>query len=490
MEHSSKKGEKFLYEIWKNREFQKELETSDGDSISILDTGEENTDLSGPDFKNARIRIGNLIYVGDIEIDSDISDWKSHGHNIDKNYTKVILHLALNNKHNQHFVYNKNGRKIPSVCLNNFLDKSLFEDNDPLLDEEPEDINRLKCFEKNQLVDEKLKVDLIYELGLGRYQKKCSRIYNRLKELTFLNGLGVNEPVIKYDLTQKFSETNFSFQDFQNKEIWQQLFYEFLFEALGYTKNKGAMLKLAQFSNIAFLKNVCSPENNYLSIEACLFAVAGLLPEDKTDISSNDYLKNLRINWESFKTKYDGKYLSNTAWHFFKLRPQNFPTIRIAGGTVLIYKILFDNFLEKLFNKVEQIKTDEVIIKILRNYFVIRAAGFWKSHYVFEKESKNNLSYFIGISRADDIILNVVFPFISVYAEIFGKNETAKKILRIYSNYVQKDDNSIVKFVASSLEVNDLWQKSILSQGMIELFRSFCSKGKCLDCRIGQSIFN
>jgi hypothetical protein len=106
--------EKTVYEIWKERKFRKALTTSDLQAIEVVDTGIQNKDLAGPDFLNARIKFGNITYLGDVEIDSKYSDWKSHGHFIDKKYSKVILHITLASENHQPYVYTKDKRKVHS----------------------------------------------------------------------------------------------------------------------------------------------------------------------------------------------------------------------------------------------------------------------------------------------------------------------------------------------------------------------------------------
>jgi hypothetical protein len=103
-------NEHHLYDIWQKQNFNNSLQTLSGLDVTVLDVGELDCDSAGPDFKHARIRIGNLTYVGDIEIDTDYSDWKSHGHNIDKKYDKLILHVSLFNRNKQQYVYTKDGR--------------------------------------------------------------------------------------------------------------------------------------------------------------------------------------------------------------------------------------------------------------------------------------------------------------------------------------------------------------------------------------------
>lgn len=489
MNRVTKVTEKALYEVWKSEELKKLVNTIDGESVFIMDTGFHNTDTSGPDFKNARIRIGNLTYVGDVEIDVDVSDWRNHGHFQDAKYSSVILHVVLNNKHRHPFVYTIDKRKIPVLCITDFIDSSLsLEVFEQALHEAASGINHLRCSQKSQKIENKLKIDFLYDLGISRFRKRCDKIYARLKELAYVKELDLKEPVIGYDLTEQFHSREFSYRDFKTKDLWQQLFYEFLFEALGYSNNKAIMLRLAQSANINFLRSVVFEANALETIRAVLFYISGLIAPDKTypDQEISDYVESTIKTWDTIKDQYDGKTYSEVNWHFFKLRPQNFPTIRLAGGSVLLQKIMFGDLIGRVIKKFEEIKNKEVLLRSVKSLFIVPSDGFWKKHYVLDKPTDDEIKYFIGGSRIDDIIINIVLPFVSVYSEIYGNRELSKTVLQIFSSYVQPDNNNIVKTVASSLYIEDQWKRSVLSQGMIELFRNFCSRDKCSECEIGK----
>jgi hypothetical protein len=119
----------------------------------------------------------------------------------------------------------------------------------------------------------------------------------------------------------------------------------------------------------------------------------------------------------------------------------------------------------------------------------VKASGYWREHYVFDKSSKIKLNYIIGISRADEIFINVILPFLSVYFDMFGNEALSKKVLKVYNEYNQKVDNKIVRNVSDALKLDGVNKKTIYSQGMIEVFRNYCSKNKCLECEIGKKIF-
>ncbi|MGE5432028.1 MAG: DUF2851 family protein [Syntrophomonadaceae bacterium] len=489
MNRVAKVPEKALYEVWKSDELKKLVNTIDGESVSIMDTGFHNTDTSGPDFKNARIRIGNLTYVGDVEIDVDVSDWRNHGHFQDSKYCSVILHVVLNNRHRHPFVYSSDKRKIPVLCITDFLDSSISpEVFEQAALEASSGINHLRCSQKSQKIENKIKIDFLYNLGIARFRKRCDKIYARLKELAYVKELDLKEPVIGYDLTEQFEAREFSYKDFKTKDLWEQLFYEFLFEALGYSNNKAIMLRLAQSVNINFLRHVIYEANSLETIRACLFYISGLISPEKTytDQEISDYVNNTLKIWDTIKDRYDGKIYSEDNWHFFKLRPQNFPTIRLAGGAVLLNRIMFEDIIGRVIKKFEEIKNKEVLLRSVKSLFIVPSDGFWKKHYVLDKPTDDEIKYFIGGSRIDDIIINIVLPFVSIYAEIYGNRELSRTVLQIFSQYVQPDNNNIVKTVASSLYVEDSWKRSVLSQGMIELFRNYCSRDKCRECEIGK----
>ena len=220
MKQGTKIRESVLYEVWKNHNFKKSFKTLEGKEIVVLDCGTINDQFPGPDFKNARIRIDNLTYVGDIEIDSMYTDWKAHGHHIDSKYSKVILHASLVNKSNQDSVYTRDGRKIPSICISEYVDKKLIEELNKEVDEQSiHQYSSLKCHALIGSVPQELKVNYLLQLGIQRFEKKCKKIYQRLKELQFLNELGVNEPVVSYDLSDQFHKREFNYSDFSFTEV-------------------------------------------------------------------------------------------------------------------------------------------------------------------------------------------------------------------------------------------------------------------------------
>jgi hypothetical protein len=492
MNEQQKVFEKFLYEIWKTQNFVKEVATKDGQPIEVIDCGTENRDEGGPDFKNARIKIGNITYSGDVEIDSDYGDWKSHGHNINKKYNSVILHAVLNNNPNKGYVITSDGRKVQSISLVAFLKDDLVKNiQKAIVTERNSKINKMRCVEVNHVMTDDDKLNFIYDLGVQRFKKKRDKLCERLKEIIFVQEMNLKEPVIKYELNERFYNRTFSQKDFCQKIIWQQLVYESIFEALGYSKNKEIMKTIAMAVSIRFL-NSLNRHDFILTVESVLFNVSGLMPDMNSlpDEEISSYVKKLSEHWNEIKHKYEGRIFNSSQWHFFRIRPQNFPTIRIAGGARIVNKLVNTNLMDKMLEAVEQITDPAKLAQSLRSLLVVKGEGFWSRHYIFTQNNSEQINYFVGATRADEILVNLILPVLSLYFEIFDKKDLSQKVINLYLNFYQKSENNLVNEVADTLSLKDAWKRSVLYQGMIELFREYCARERCLECQIGKKVFN
>ncbi len=491
MRNNQNISEDLLYKIWEEKRLDKNLISAEGHSIEIIDPGVRNNSEAGPDYHHARIRIGNITFSGDIEIDMFHSDWKSHGHHLNQRYNKVILHAVLSNDSSYPFVITSSGRKVPTLEMQKFLTSTIKENL-------PDDLNKIKhedeikmpCRELNSQVSKSEKLEFIKDLGLLRFKKKCEKNIERLKELILLDKLQIKEPVVYHDFHKQISEFEYHKNDFKPLIFWNQLLYEQMFEALGFSKNKDIMSKLSKTAEIKFFENIGNVNSE--KIEAALLSIGGLMPEvnEIPDEETSEYIRKCVDSWSSEKSKYDSKYFNKTDWHFFKLRPQNFPTVRLAAGARILEKIICKNYFNQLLNIFKVDNQPQKIITQLRNELVIKADGYWQSHFNFNKPSKTNLNYFVGIGRADEIIINIILPIYSVYFEIHDEKKLSQKVLNLYMNYYQKEGNHLVDQVNEVLGFKNEKFKSIFYQGMIDLFRSYCVKQKCLQCEIGKKVFS
>ncbi len=485
-------GEKLLYEIWRENNFTKNIHTAKHQEIEILEAGESNKDLAGPDFLNAKITINNIKYKGDIEIDTWHSDWKSHGHYLHNKYNKVILHVVLSNERFKPFVYTQDGRKVNSVCLYNIIkDDYKSAIRDAIKSERNNRGFAMPCSEYNDSVVQKDKLNFLLELGIERFNHKEKRILKRLKEMIYLKQMNIREPIVRYDFSEEFLNKKFSTDEFNEPLIWQQLLYEMIFEALGYSKNKEMMGNLAKAVNLKFLYELEHTSNFKMVIESSLFSVSGIIEKNYSSLDEKtaEYLRTLTETWTSIKDKYDGAYFNNTKWHFFKLRPQNFPTVRIAGGSRILDRLMKDNLFEKILLTFSNGDRPKKSVTMLRDLLIVKADGFWSSHYVIGKDSNVDIKYFVGISRADEIIVNVVLPIIAVYFELFMNEDASRRVKDLYLNFRQKSSNQVANQVSGTLGLGDPNIRSVYTQGMIELFRNYCVKEKCLQCKIGKEVF-
>lgn len=490
MRNNSNISEKLLYKIWEEKRLSTALSTSEGHTIEIIDPGIRNNNEAGPDFHHARIRIDNITFTGDIEIDMFHSDWKAHGHHLNQRYNKVILHAVFSNDSSYPFVVTSSGRKVPTLEMQNFLTTTLKETlTDDLNKIKHEDEIKMPCRELNSQVTKEEKLNYIKSLGLLRFKKKCERNLERLKELILLDKLQMKEPVVYHDFHRQIDSYAFHKNDFNPLIFWNQLLFEQLFEALGFSKNKDIMAKLSKTIGIKFFESI---ENvNVEKIEAALINISGLMPDvnEIPDEKTSEYIRKCVDLWSAEKSKYDSKYFTKTDWHFFKLRPQNFPTVRLAAGARLLEKITCKNYFNRFLNIFKSDNQPKKIITHLRNELVIKADGYWANHFNFNKPAKTNLNYFIGIGRADEMIINIILPIYSVYFELNEENKLSQKVLNLYINYYQKEGNHLVDQVNEVLGFENEKFKSVFYQGMIDLFRNYCVKQKCMQCEIGKKVF-
>lgn len=489
--NNSKISEEVIYKIWEERRLNNSLTTAEGLSVEIIDPGDRNIDEAGPDYRHARIRIGNITFTGDIEIDTFHSDWKAHGHHLNQRYNRVILHAVLSNDSSYPFVVTSSGRKVPTLELEKYLSSSI-KDN---LTKDLKVINnddsiKMPCKELNLRIDHKEKLLFIKNLGLLRFRRKCEKNVERLKEMILLEELQLKEPKVYHDFHKQVITKEFSEKDFEPKIYWEQLLYEEIFEALGYSKNKDTMLKLSRAAEIKFFKSIEDISNT--KIESILLHISGLMPEipEIPDEETSHYMRKCLDDWSSVKLKYDSLMLNKNDWHFFKLRPQNFPTVRIAAGAAFVEKIIKKDYFNSLLKILQEYNETGKIVTGLRNELIIKGEGYWATHFNFNKPTKTKLNYFLGLGRADEIIINIILPIFSVYFEIHNKKELSQKVLELYLNFYQKESNHIVDQVSEVLDFNKEKFRSVYYQGMIELFRNYCIKQKCLECEIGKKVFN
>ena len=419
--------ESFLHFVWKYKLFnQNEIKTTDGEPLRILNPGLHNHD-AGPDFANAKIKIGNTIWAGNVEVHLRSSDWEKHNHSDDEAYQNVILHVVY--EHDKQ-IQRKNGEIIPAFRLR--FDNSIFEKYTYLQIAK----ESIACSTYLQHIDHFFINNWVDRLGVERLERKASEIGQRWKR--------------------------------NNRDI-EQSFYEQLAISFGLKTNTAPFEQLSR--NLP-LKTLMHHGDSLFQIESLLFGVSGFLDEVS---GNNDYQKKLYSEYKHLSNKYQLNQVNKHQWKFMRMRPSNFPTIRIAqfASVIADYEALFSKIIapggSTLFEK----------------HFRKTTSDFWDTHYTFEKKSPMRKKK-VGDLTIKNIVINAIAPFLFFYGNT--KKQQAYK------------DNAIKLLQDTKLESNKittLWGKAGLkpknafeSQALIQLFNVYCSPRKCLDCQIGSYILS
>ncbi|MFV8224702.1 DUF2851 family protein [Christiangramia aquimixticola] len=419
--------EEFLYFLWKFKKFGTEaLKTSAGQPISIFDPGTRNLN-SGPDFFNARIQIGDQLWAGNVEMHINSSDWYLHHHQLDPNYENVILHVVWNHDED---VFRKNSTAIPVLELSRLVKPFVLHNYLNLLETAH---NSLNCEQDFPEFDQ-FKMDRWLErLYFERLEKKAKI----LKEL--------------FDKTAN---------------DWEATCFVFLCQSFGLNINGENFKAIAQSFDFKIWRKL---KPDLFSLEALLLGQAGLIKgEDK-------YALDLRKEFEYLKVKYQLCYELQQKPEFFRLRPDNFPSIRLAQIAALYH------FHDNLFQRIIDAKD----VNSINEIFKVEVSDYWKTHYNFSTPHKPRNKK-LSKKFIDLLIINFVIPLKFVYANYIGAdvNSEISDLLR----FIKKEDNSIVKLynqIRPGTAVN-----ALQSQALVQLKREYCDRNNCLQCELGASILN
>jgi len=417
--------EKFLHYLWKYRLFIRQLQTTDGDLTEINNPGEHNTD-AGPDFFNARIKIGDTLWAGNVEIHVNASDWIKHGHQQDKAYNNIILHVVLNADET---ICRENGETIPTISLEGKFDYSLYERYLDFMNSR----NWIPC-EHSIAIAERFTVDAWLErLLVERLETKTQSIDAMLR---------------------------------QNRNNWEETFYQ------AFARNFGFRLNSLPFELLAKslpLKYLGRHKNSLLQVEAMLFGQAGMLGVNFID----EYPQSLQKEYYFLQSKYSLKPIDGHLWRFLRLRPSNFPTIRLAQFAQLIVKS------SALFSKIIESHTLNPIVSLLE----VECEDYWQQHYVFDKPSVGRLKK-LGADAIDLLLINTVASFLFLYGKQMDNPELRDKALE-YLYEIAPERNSVIQhFAGAGLKAGNALQ----TQGLLQLKAEYCDKKRCLDCAIGHAL--
>jgi hypothetical protein len=498
--------ERFLRQLWKHQQFQhSQLHTTDGKPVRVLSPGILNND-GGPDFTDAQISIDDILYRGDVELHQHTDEWEGHAHHLDPKYNKVILHVVLHPNSTDHALLTERQRKIPVLALAPHLQTPYHATWESMIRHERAERNSaIHCHALNTGIDSTVIATWLRKLAVERVELKVRRFEERLKEMVEQQRLVVKEAPPHYDEIPFGINpedlpppvTNYSSRDFSPIHLWKQLLYEGVMEALGYSKNQEPMYRLANNVNLRWIESVIpgkiSAKQLSLFTESILFGGAGLIPmaHELNDEESITRVRALRTRWKKFRKQYCGGLLTPVEWQFFRLRPENFPTVRLAGAARLIPKFIDSEFFKHI---IQTMKSAEVTHKEkfsgLESSFIVPTDEFWQHHYLFRERSEEKLHVCIGKQRANEIVLNVVIPICLLYARIFRDREVRSGALGIFEHSPALCENSITNIIDGQLvRKKQKLNSPMMQQGAIQLYKCYCTQYRCEECAIGKIVF-
>jgi hypothetical protein len=418
--------EEFLHYLWKYGLYSADsLFDTEGNKISVIHPGEYNRD-SGPDFFNARVCIDGTEWAGNVEIHTKSSHFDLHGHNTDHAFDNVILHIVAENDRK---VFNSRGEELLTVEI--VYDPFYFEKyqelvNNPAVIACQNDISRLDSFYLRHW---------LHSLLIERLQKK-------------------SDAVMKI-----FSETG---------NDWDETFYRMLTRYFGFRVNTEPFEMLA--SALPF-KIIRKHADNRFQIEALLFGTAGMLDEGlfREAVSDNYYLDLIK-EYKILSSKYSLRPIHGWLWKFSRLRPVNFPTVRISQLASMI------SVAGGLFSKT----LEAADVGQLKELFEVSASEYWEDHYIFGRKSIR-IAKNTGRQATDIFLVNAVIPIIFVYGR-FKENQGVRERALEFLEGIQPEENSII----SNWEISGIEAGSAFyTQALLQLTEEYCRKRRCLECRIG-----
>lgn len=415
--------EDFLYYLWKFQKFDSEcLRTSEGESLQIISTGSQN-DLSGPDFFNAHLIISGIKWAGNVEMHLKSSDWYLHHHETDPAYENVILHVVWEHDEN---IFRRDGSLIPVLEFRNIIEFSMISKYRHLLESHHNSIN---C------------EDSFSEFSTFEIEHWLERLY--------------------FERLERKSELIFEVLQRSNND-WNTACMILIFRAFGLNINGDYFSNLAE--NLGY-SLVAKLGRDQFSLEALFMGYSNLIH------GADQYSEELLTEFQFLQHKFRIPLIDSKP-EFFRLRPDNFPTIRLAQ-------------LASLYAQRPSFFSDIIAAKDLneiRSLFTIEVTVYWKTHYNFDKYHKSR-SKKLSNSFLELLLINFVIPLKFAFSKSSG--EPASSLYEIVTS-LKAEKNSIVNMF------NNLGQGTVRnaleSQAALELKKNYCSKGRCLQCELGAGL--
>lgn len=415
--------EALLHTVWKHKLYvPASFRTSEGNTLEIIDTGLYNTN-AGPDFFNAKIKIDGQIWVGNIEIHTCSSDWYKHRHEKDKAYNSVILHVAETIDREE--IRAEAGRtipqwemKIPLYIRENY---SLLTDN----------TKYMPCLSRIREINEIYLTDWKNALLTERLERKTNTIFQLLETCM---------------------------------DDWNEVFYICLARNFGFGINNDAFERLAKSLP---LKHILKHRDSGKQVEALFLGQAGLLERDDID---DEYYRFLQKEYLFLQKKYDLHTLEAHIFKTLRIRPSNFPHVKIVQLAGFIRKA------QHLFSEI----LEQTQLTDFQKLFSPEIEDYWMDHYHFEKGSVKNPKK-LGMSAINIILINTVVPILFAYGKKKNMETFKERALQLMATIKAESNFITTTFTRAGIKMDNAGD----SQALIQLKREYCEKKKCFFCRIG-----
>lgn len=413
--------EQLLHYVWKHKIFPlKELKTTTGQQVEVIDTGLANTD-AGPDFFNAKLKLDGVLWIGNIEIHERSSDWFKHGHHADAGYNSVILHIASEIDME---ISRSNGERIPQIQL--ICPEAVRTNYKELLETD----SYPPCYRIIPSLPPFTAHSWMTALQMERFEQKATLLNERLKRC---------------------------------QGNWEDAFFITLARNFGFGLNGDAFETWAH--RLPF-RAVDKHRNDLFQIEAIFFGQAGILEDSDGD----GYYLRLKKEYTYLQHKFGLIPMDASLWRFLRLRPANFPHIRIAQLACLYHRAY------GLLSRIMETETLQGVRDILKG----GTSEYWLTHYTFGGSSPSRPKALSNTSL-DLLIINTVVTFLYAYGLHKGNRVLCARAgsfleeLKAENNYITRMWEQCGMKASNAAD----------SQALIQLKKEYCDKKKCLYCRIG-----
>lgn len=417
--------EAFLQYVWQHQMLTgREFISTDGRALRIVRPGELNRD-AGPDFFNARVAIDGIEWAGNIEIHIRTSDWNAHHHSQDKAYNNVVLHVVY--EHDTEITL-ENGKRPVTLELKQWLDPALVERYDHLMQ-----ASDIACSDRVGEVPQFIVDGWLDRLVVERIEAKATVVRRLLEE---------------------------------SHGGWEQTCYWLLARYFGGRVNALAFELLAKATDQRLLARW---KDNPQRLEALLMGQAGLLEGYFED----EYPRQLQADYEAIRAGAGLQPIDGYLWKFYRIRPSNFPTIRISQFAHLVASStsLFSTLLGM---------TDAAQIAVLFNQ---PAAEYWDTHYRFDQPSPSHPKA-LGRMQAEMLVINAWVPLLFVYGTVHGQQQYKDRALDLLHQLPAEDNHIIRQWNAAGIKADS----AMRSQALLQLHNIYCFRHRCLDCTIGYNL--